>query len=395
LEWLVPLSEFLQLISAGPPLMKIATYIHPERTWQNVSGVGKHINNMTLGLDARGEVEVSLISALTELQADRTMPAQSPLRNLPLSVVPHSRRRIEWAWNLLRFPNADKWAIGTDWVYAPAESYLPLKRSRMALTIHCVNWLEDDLPWSRDPGILRLRSRWKLFYRPVRTDKSVVVLTVSEFLKGRLVEICGIEPERIHVVGNGVEPAYFHASGDVPEKLRDLRPYLLVVGGLTARKSGDVIIAIARELQAMKSPVKIAVAGWMNEDPYKSAFKECSNLVDVGYIGVDTGLPAALLHSTALLFPSRYETFGIPAVEAMAAGTLAIVSHFAAFPEVVGDAGLVVDTSKPAEIARMADELAKNSGLREEYVRRGKVRAESFRWSHCVDRLMNALTTAR
>jgi glycosyltransferase involved in cell wall biosynthesis len=217
-----------------------------------------------------------------------------------------------------------------------------------------------------------------------------LILTVSEFTKSRLVTLLGFDPVRIEVVGNGVDEAYFRdvASVDVP-----VEPYLYVIGGLTQRKGADRLIELAKLLKTARPDLRILVSG-SGEANLESQADAVGNIKRLGYVPLvrQVGL---LRGSRLLLFLSRYEGFGIPAIEAMAAGTPAVVSNSAALPETVGDAAIVVDASKPEAVLESVLRLELDETLRRELIARGRRRAAQLRWSQCVGRLVGALNAHR
>jgi glycosyltransferase involved in cell wall biosynthesis len=310
---------------------------------------------------------------------------------LPLTVIPWRRAVLEWSWNLVRRPTVDRWSGPCDWIYCPAETYVPTKRAQLAVTIHDVSFLEPDSPWARTADAQRNRRVWLRRLRPI-IKHADVILTVSEFSAQRIRALLGPPKGRIVIVGNGVEDVFY---ADIPplivdDRLRD-RPYVAIVGGLDERKGVDIIFAVAEELQRRGSDLAIAVAGHVAEHWRQQAEKN-SQLILLGYVDT-TKLPALLKQSVALLFPSRYEGFGIPALEAMAAGTPAVVSRLTALPEIVGSAGIYVDVNRPTEIADQLLELQKNDAWRQQFIALGRPRAEPFRWTQCVERLVSALQT--
>lgn len=211
------------------------------------------------------------------------------------------------------------------------------------------------------------------------------LLTVSEFTKQRLVELLGADEKRIVVIGKGVEDLYFERATPLAVDLVRQRPYALVVGGLSVRKGGDIVLAVAKLLAERWPDIVIIVAGRSEPELAAAAF-ELKNVNFVGYVD-DRTLHSLLAHSICLLFPSRYEGFGIPAAEAMAAGAPVIVSTHPALAEVVGEVGFVGRT--PEEMACQIARLERAPDHRAQLGELGRARARQFTWAACANRLIN------
>jgi glycosyltransferase involved in cell wall biosynthesis len=371
--------------------MKIAAYIHPSRTAITPTGVGKHMIQMIMQLTRQPDMDVKLMTSRREL-TDGHIDRRSPLAHLPALGHPLSRATMERLWLLTGHPIADRWAGEADWVYCPAEAYVPLKRARFAATIHCVNWFDPELPWYDDPATRTARRRMELRWKTI-LQRSDVVLTVSQFLKDRITALFGTDPKRMAVVGNGVEEEFFVAGEKSGPTEFGRDRYILIVGGLTQRKGANYVFPVAEQLLKRDPTMQIRVAG-SGESRFEEQAKAHPNIVHIGYQGTDA-LPALMRESVAVMFLSRYETFGIPAAEAMAAGAPSVVANFAALPEVVADGGLVVDVNRPDQIAETLVRLAEDREFREPLVERGKRRAQAFHWSAAAERLMAALREPR
>ena len=237
----------------------------------------------------------------------------------------------------------------------------PRARIPTILTVH-------DLAVLRHPDVFPLWTRLygRTALRPtIRAADRVIA--VSEFSKREVVELAGVDPDRIDVVPNALEPV-FHSYGDVAEG-----EYVLAVGTLEPRKNlARVVEATARagvELRLVGAP------GWGD-----SAIAG-KHVTWLGRID-DEELAAAYRGARSLVFPSLYEGFGIPALEAMACGTPVVTSAGSAMEEVVGDAAVLVD---PLDVASIAAGIEVADRQRDELVPLGLERAAHYTWANAVD----------
>lgn len=222
-----------------------------------------------------------------------------------------------------------------------------------------------------------------LYYKYVvlpALKRTATVLTVSEYSKSELVEWSGISPGKVVVVGNGVGPEY-SPYGD---KHSPGYPYLFYIGNRKPHKN------IPRLLKAFASSgvsrdMRLLMSGHPDE--------ETSRLINslglngaVEFAGVipDARLPEYYRGAAALVFPSLYEGFGLPPLEAMASGLPVVTSNGTSLPEVVGDAAVLVDPEDVESIADGIRRVVQDEGLRRELTLRGIERSRSFTWDSCA-----------
>jgi glycosyltransferase involved in cell wall biosynthesis len=303
--------------------------------------------------------------------------------------MPLSWHFAETVWTLSGYPPADKYCQGADWVYCPKNDFIPLRQTKLAVTIHGAHELDPALPQSRDLKSVLNRVRRRLSYRRI-VQRADLLLTVSSFLKKQIVEWFHADESKIVVVGNGVENVFFDVAKDSSNvlKMNAHPPYLLCVGGLNAIDGGYEIIAAAKLMKSILPDFQILVAGWQHAPELLKQAKELSNIQLLGY--VETPRLAVLMRDAfALLFLTRYETFGIAAAEAMATGTPVITLGGTAVPEILGDVGLYV-SDYPHDVVDKLRRLREEEGLRERLQKAGQQRAQQFTWQACVDRLVDA-----
>ena len=245
----------------------------------------------------------------------------------------------------------------------------PLAFARNVIVVH-------DAAALREPGwYSRPYVAWQRALLPALADRAVHLVTVSQFSRGELIDLLGADPDRISVVAGGVDERF---SPDVPPAVRD-RPYVLTVASRTARKNLVALGATARRL-AEDGIELVAVGG--DRPQFRDASAPDGPVTWLGPVP-DDELPGLYSGARAFVLPSLYEGFGLTAVEAMASGTPVVVSDRGALPEVVGDAGLLVDPHDQEAIAdavlrAMDDVLLRAAGPR---------RAAPLTWRASAERL--------
>lgn len=251
----------------------------------------------------------------------------------------------------------------------------PGYRGRSVVTVH-------DLSFELHPELMPLRDR--LLFRTL-VPRSVVradrVLAVSEWTKRDLVERYGIAEEKIVVTPNGVDEI-FRPQGAAPDR----PPYALFVGAIQPRK--DPLTAL-EALALSGDDLELVVVGpeKRGADEVQAAVRRLELESRVEFAGhVELEELAALYRGAAcLVFPSRYEGFGLPMLEAMASGTPVVAAKTGAVPEIAGDAAVLVEPADPAALARGIEQALAD---RERLVAAGLERARRFSWADTARRTL-------
>jgi glycosyltransferase involved in cell wall biosynthesis len=226
-----------------------------------------------------------------------------------------------------------------------------------------------------------------LYYeRVVRSAarRALVVYTVSQFSRGRIIEWSGLHEDRVVVVGNGVDERFFAAG----RGLHRARPYVLHVGNHKPHKNLRRLIAAFSALR--ETDLELVLTGDACAELVEVA-KRChvaDRLVFTGRVPEEQ-LPALYRGAVAVAIPSLHEGFGLPALEAMAAGRPVVASNASALPEVVADVGILVDPKDVESIAHGLSLAVSDSAI-ELAQHRGPLRARDFSWDVVAERLVRA-----
>ena len=229
--------------------------------------------------------------------------------------------------------------------------------------------------------------------------RAQAVITVSECSKQDIMKIIGLGPERIHVIGNAVDASLYPVRdawllASVRERYGIAPRFVLYFGGFDMRKNVPRLIeAYARLPEALRREYQLVIAGRYQHlghplypDPRQTVRRLGleGNVIFTGQIREQDKAP---LYSAATVFafPSLYEGFGMPVLEAMACGTPVVTSNVSALPEVAGDAGLLVNPYASEAIGEALAELLESAARREDLSRRGLERARRFTWPQVAE----------
>jgi glycosyltransferase involved in cell wall biosynthesis len=251
-------------------------------------------------------------------------------------------------------------------------------------TLHDLNHL-----FVQDNSNALKRAYYKYVIRPA-CHRAAFVLTVSEYSKCEIAAWAKLKEERIINVGNGVGPP-FTATGP---KYEPGYPYLLYVGSRKVHKNLPRLLE-AYSISGVRRDVRLILSG----SPDQQISTEINRLGLSGNVvfidlDADRNLSDVYRGALALVFPSLYEGFGLPPLEAMACGVPVLTSNLCSLPEVVGDAGVLVN---PLDLEAIADgmrRLVEDSGLRAKLRLRGLLRAKAFSWDKTASRTQEVLQRA-
>lgn len=295
-------------------------------------------------------------------------------------------------WDQVRVP----WRARRDRVdvlHATAFSGAVIRPCPLVMTVH-------DLMYTRYPEWLPTsRSRWYWGrWIPWTARRATAVIAPSESTKRDLVDLAGIASERIHVIPEAVDPHFLQKPS--PAAIAEYRarrgltePYILYVGIIDRRKDLRGLVRAFAQVRSRIKGVRLVIAGHLI--PGRSNLAEevrAAGLTDVvmlpGYIP-DEELPLLYAGATLFVYPSWWEGFGLPPLEAMALGVPVITYRCSSLPEVVGDAAILLDP--PFSCEALTDAMAQtldDASLRSNLIARGHRRVKDFSWDRAAEQTM-------
>lgn len=302
--------------------------------------------------------------------------------------------------NRLQIPKVE-WFTKFDGLFAP--NYIPpaSKGKGLTITIH-------DLAFEILPETAPHANKYWLGYLNRALENAAEIITVSEATRTDLIDIYDVDPNKVTAVLSGVDTQMVHPVGE--EEIAAVRakydidgPFLTFVGGLEPRKNLRMLLRAYSRLPKDLRP-KLVLAGatvpWIPGGPkiMESALRSLpedvrEDVILTGYV-TEVDKLALLTGAEALVYPSVYEGFGFPVLEAMACGTPVLTSNVSSLPEVAGEDAVLVDPYESISIAEGLKTILTDDALRARLSAAGLIRAKRFSWEETARQTAKVLHRA-
>ncbi len=352
-----------------------------------LTGVGQYVCQLALALQTMGDLQLHFF---TGFSWNSQIPTSAAVANTKINTF--ARNQIPGSYTVAKWMQQRAFSKGA--------------RSRKIDLYHETNFLAQkfdgpsvvtvhDLSWIRYPET-HPAQRVQAFnrYFQVGVERASAIITDSQFVKNELIEVFKINPAQIHPIALGVEPLFHPRTAS--ESVSVLSRYALVhgqyfltVGTLEPRKNLRVAIdAFSRlpdTVRARYPLVLVGTKGWLT-DEIENRIRPLLNKGEVRQLGYVSREELATLTAgaCALVYPSLYEGFGLPPLEAMASGVPVISSTAAALMEVVGDTGMLIDSGNVDGFTEAMRTMIADNDLHDELSRKALARSALFSWAECA-----------
>jgi glycosyltransferase involved in cell wall biosynthesis len=372
-----------------PPRPRIAVNARALRS--PVTGIGRYVRALMREVERDGRFAADYFCALRWGRGLDEVPVRIATADpggvaRRVTQVIRSLRPVTRSIERFRFASGlerEDFAFYFEPAYIPFPTALPT-----VITIH-------DLSHVRHPEThpaIRVRELEREL--PAAIAKAARILTVSEFTRREVIDVFGVDPARVVATPLGVEPQFFpRAGGETARVLTGLDlthgRYFLAVGTLEPRKNILATVDAHSRLPARMREawplVVVGMKGWHTRGITRAlALAQARGDVRVlGHVGEDE-LPLLYAGAAMLSYPSIYEGFGLPPLEAMASGVPVAASNRASLPEVVGNAGILLEPDDIEGLTRAMLRIVDDAAFARDLAARGLARAQSFTWTRCA-----------
>ncbi len=303
-------------------------------------------------------------------------------------------RLLNLSMKFLGWPKLEKLTGPCDVLFMPNWNMISVEPStKVVLTVH-------DLSPIVVPEFYNLKAKlWHWFINiPKLLGRADKLIAVSEFTKTSLVQKLNISPDKITVAPLGVDHDNYRPNLSI-DKLRSVRnryglpgDFVLFVGTVEPRKNLSRLIEALEQIQ---EPISLVIAGRLGWK-YSALLKQIESspkrrfIKLLGYVP-EADKPYIMKLARVFIYPSMYEGFGLPVLEAMAVGTPVITSNVSSLPEVAGDAAILINPYNVADITDAINRLHSDTQLREYYIAKGLDRSKQFTWTKCATIVKNII----
>lgn len=312
----------------------------------------------------------------------------------PVLLFPQARHPFLWYWWFEVSVNAALKKIKPD-IFISTDNFLSLRSKMNTLLV------AHDIAYEHYPEHIDGLTLWYYKrYFPKYLQKAKRVVTVSQYTKDDIVKLYHIPASKIDVIYNGANELFKPATEGEKAAAKKTyalgNNYFIYIGAIQPRKNvKNLLLAFDAFKKNKPSAVKLLIAGrkaWDTEETIL-AYEGMQFKNDVIFLGhlLKDGLAKVTAAATALVYPSFYEGFGIPIVEAMNCDVPVITSNVTSMPEVAGDAGLLVDPHSVDDIANAMTQLYFDAALRDKLIANGRIQRQKFSWQKTAEKMWQAI----
>jgi glycosyltransferase involved in cell wall biosynthesis len=366
------------------------------------AGIGRYTRELVRALAEldRDNDYVLFAAAGGQRLADKGWPSNFQMRSVPLS-----DRALAILWYRLQLPLWVELVTGPvdifhspDFVLPPVRRARPEhgRRTKTLVTVHDLSFIR--YPQCADANLRAYLNK----VVPRSVHRADLVLADSQNTKDDLVELMDLEHNRIEVIYPGIEERFRsiedQALLEEVRKRYNLPPrFILGLGTLQPRKNFTHLIQAYSLLVTRYPLLHLVIAGgkgWLYEEIFATVeqLDLAEKVVFPGFVA-DQDLPALYNLADLFVFPSLYEGFGLPPLEALACGTPVVTSNASSLPEVVGEAGLMVGATDVEALAETMKRVLEDNALREGMIAKGVEQARKFTWQKAAAKLLNLYET--
>ncbi|HLX43919.1 MAG TPA: glycosyltransferase family 1 protein [Bryobacteraceae bacterium] len=367
--------------------MNVLAYVHM-RNIHGSTGAGRVARQLTEHVARRTGVNVHILADQADHKAvvDKVgAPWTTFQYHLFLKDTSYQQAR----WLALHNPVAEKYWPEVDIVHCTGESYVPTSHCKLIVTAHDAAYF-DPGAHPNNFATMKQRLKWRFLYATLSRTADLFH-TVSQFSAERLGWAFPSIRSRLRVIHNAVPERFFEPAGPNGDAFLERtglnnRRYILVPGGLHYRKNADLVLQAWPVLSKRVPDVTLVVSGHCDPQYAARAAALDKSIFFTGFVN-DDELCALYHDAQAVWFPSRYEGFGMPVLEAMTCGAPVVASNSTSIPEIAGDAALLVNPQSVDENVQALETVVGNSRLQASLRERGRSQALKFRWSSSAAQL--------
>ncbi len=344
--------------------------------FQAPGGMGTYVRELVPALSrSEPSLEIALFHSRFEAR-----PQESWMDRYPRVELPSSIRRLYPSWALARRPPLPTVLASADLVHSPVPAAVPPTgpNQRLVVTVHDVAFLVH-----RELFPIQWRAMYRAgLFRAVRSADAII--TVSRHTAEDLLRHRRIDERRIHVVP--LAASLPHVGSDIQEtqaRLKVPEPYVLFVGTLEPRKNLVRLVRAYRRVAARGAPHALVLAGpigWGHHQLMRELALDLPGEIILTGETSEADRDALFRGASVFVYPSLYEGFGLPVLEAMGRGTPCVVSASSSLPEVAGEAALPVDPRSVAGLTEAIERVINDHELASRLSTAGRGRAERFSW---------------